>query len=221
MINFGNRFSGFRQGGTLLPQEQGDVWAPNQARKLLSVRSVGAAPPAFRPTAAHGSNRPGARLDGNLGLFRPSEGRARRAIHPAHLARSRGSPGRYGAVGGGYLWVGTTGGLVRFAGSHFRLYNHATTPALVDNSVFCVLAARDGSLWIGTDGGGLVHFKDGVFRAYSEATGLANSFVRSLMEDDQGRIWIGTDNGLFQRIQDKLRQVSTAPYALTRFPAMI
>ncbi|MGA3226271.1 MAG: two-component regulator propeller domain-containing protein [Acidobacteriaceae bacterium] len=123
--------------------------------------------------------------------------------------------------GDGYLWVGTTGGLVRFAGSHFRLYNHATTPALVDNSVFCVLAARDGSLWIGTDGGGLVHFKDGVFRAYSEATGLANSFVRSLMEDDQGRIWIGTDNGLFQRIQDKLRQVSTAPYALTRFPAMI
>jgi ligand-binding sensor domain-containing protein len=110
---------------------------------------------------------------------------------------------------------------VQSGDGYLRLYNHATTPALVDNSVFCVLAARDGSLWIGTDGGGLVHFKDGVFRAYSEATGLANSFVRSLMEDDQGRIWIGTDNGLFQRIQDKLRQVSTAPYALTRFPAMI
>ncbi len=115
--------------------------------------------------------------------------------------------------GDGYLWIGTTGGLVRFDGLHFRLYDHATTPVLADNSVFCVLAARDGSLWLGTDGGGLVHFKDGVFRAYTEATGLTNSFVRGLMEDDQGRIWIGTDNGLFQMIQGKLRQVNTAPYA--------
>jgi ligand-binding sensor domain-containing protein/signal transduction histidine kinase len=113
----------------------------------------------------------------------------------------------------GYLWIGTTGGLVRFDGSHFHLYDHSTTPALADNSVFCVLAARDGSLWIGTDGGGLVHFKDGVFRAYSGAAGLSNIFVRSLLEDDQGSIWIGTDNGLFQLIQNKLRQVDTSPYA--------
>ncbi len=101
----------------------------------------------------------------------------------------------------GYLWIGTTGGLVRFDGSHFHLYDHATTPALADNSVFCILAARDGSLWFGTDGGGLVHFKDGDFRLYTQAAGLSNSFVRSLIEDDQGRIWIGTDNGLFQMNQ--------------------
>jgi ligand-binding sensor domain-containing protein len=113
----------------------------------------------------------------------------------------------------GYLWMGTTGGLVRFDGSHFHLYDHATTPALADNSVFCVLSARDGSLWIGSEGGGLVHFKGGVFRAYTQADGLTNSFVRSLFEDDQGRIWIGTDNGLFQMNQNTLRQVDTSPYA--------
>jgi ligand-binding sensor domain-containing protein/signal transduction histidine kinase len=113
----------------------------------------------------------------------------------------------------GYLWIGTTGGLVRFDGSHFHLYDHATTPALADNSVFCVLSARDGSLWMGTEGGGLVHFKDGVFRAYTQADGLSNGFVRSLIEDSQGRIWIGTDNGLFQMMNGKLRQVNTSPYA--------
>jgi ligand-binding sensor domain-containing protein/signal transduction histidine kinase len=113
----------------------------------------------------------------------------------------------------GYLWIGTTGGLVRFDGSHFHLYDHATTPVLADNSVFCVLSARDGSLWIRTDGGGLVHLKDGVFRAYTQAAGLSNGFVRSLIEDDQGRIWIGTDNGLFQMVQNRLRQVDTSPYA--------
>jgi ligand-binding sensor domain-containing protein/signal transduction histidine kinase len=112
----------------------------------------------------------------------------------------------------GYLWIGTTGGLVRFDGSHFHLYDHASTPALADSSVFCILAARDGSLWIGTDGGGLVRVKDGVFHAYTQADGLSNSFVRSLMEDDEGRIWIGTDNGLFQLVHNKLRQVDTSLY---------
>jgi ligand-binding sensor domain-containing protein len=79
----------------------------------------------------------------------------------------------------GYLWIGTTGGLVRFDGSHFLLYDHATTPVLADNSVFCVLSARDGSLWIGTDGGGLVHFKDGVFHPYTQTNGLAPTTASS------------------------------------------
>jgi ligand-binding sensor domain-containing protein len=74
----------------------------------------------------------------------------------------------------GYLWIGTTGGLLSFDGSHFHLYNHANVPALADNSVFCILAARDGSLWIGTEGGGLVHLKDGAFHAYTQAVGLSN-----------------------------------------------
>ena len=113
----------------------------------------------------------------------------------------------------GYLWIGTTGGLVQFDGSRFHLYDHATTPALADNSVFCILIARDGSLWIGTDGGGLAHLQDGVFTAYSQANGLSNSFVRSLIEDEQGRIWIGTDNGLFWMVQNKVRQVDTSAYA--------
>jgi ligand-binding sensor domain-containing protein len=112
----------------------------------------------------------------------------------------------------GYLWIGTTGGLLRFDGSHFHLYNHANVPALADNSVFCILAARDGSLWIGTEGGGLVHLEDGIFRAYTQAEGLSNGFVRSLLEDDQGRIWIGTDNGLFQMVHGELHQVDTSPY---------
>jgi hypothetical protein len=33
----------------------------------------------------------------------------------------------------GYLWIGTTGGLLRFDGSHFHLYNHANVPALADS----------------------------------------------------------------------------------------
>jgi ligand-binding sensor domain-containing protein/signal transduction histidine kinase len=113
----------------------------------------------------------------------------------------------------GFLWIGTTGGLLRFDGSHFLLYNHANVPALADNSVFCILAARDGSVWFGTEGGGLLQLKNGSFRAYGQAAGLTNGFVRSLLEDDQGRIWIGTDNGLFQFVHDRLRRIDTSAYA--------
>lgn len=98
----------------------------------------------------------------------------------------------------GYLWIGTTGGLVRFDGARFVVYDHENTPSISENSVFCLMASRDGSLWIGTEGGGLVHYQRGSFRSYSASDGLTNGFVRKLHEDNKGTIWIGTDNGLFK-----------------------
>jgi len=66
----------------------------------------------------------------------------------------------------GSLWVGTSGGLLRFDGARFHLFAHENTPAFGENSVFCMLAAHDGRLWIGTDGSGLIEWKNGIFRAY-------------------------------------------------------
>ncbi len=50
-----------------------------------------------------------------------------------------------------YLWIGASGGLVRFDGASFVVYDRDNTPAIRDNSIFCLIAARDGSLWAGTD----------------------------------------------------------------------
>jgi ligand-binding sensor domain-containing protein/signal transduction histidine kinase len=113
----------------------------------------------------------------------------------------------------GYLWVGTTGGLVRFDGSRFA---HTLQPwyrtSLTDDSTFCILAAQDGSLWFGTEGEGLLHLRNGVFHSYTAADGLTDGFVRSVTEDSRGRIWAGTDNGLFRIVQGKIKAVNTAPY---------
>jgi signal transduction histidine kinase/ligand-binding sensor domain-containing protein len=97
-----------------------------------------------------------------------------------------------------YLWIGTTGGLLRFDGARFTLFDHGNTPQLEENSIFALLASRDGSLWIGTEGGGLVRFRNGQFRAYGAADGLSDGFVRALYEDRGGTIWVGTDNGLLR-----------------------
>src|SRR5215472_12786877 len=60
-----------------------------------------------------------------------------------------------------YLWIGTTGGLARFDGTRFVVFDRENTPALRANSIFCLLAAKDGSLWIGTEGSGLLHYQNG------------------------------------------------------------
>ena len=97
-----------------------------------------------------------------------------------------------------YLWIGTSGGLVRFDGASFVLYDRDNTPALHENSVFCLTVAHDGSLWGGTDGSGLFRYQHGTFRTYSTAEGLTNDFVRDVYEDRHGTLWVGTDDGLFR-----------------------
>ena len=72
------------------------------------------------------------------------------------------------------LWIGTTDGLVRFDGSHFRYYQRENTPALGADSVFCLTVTRDGTLWIGVEGGGLVRYRDGNFREFTALDGLPN-----------------------------------------------
>src|SRR5262245_40313870 len=102
----------------------------------------------------------------------------------------------------GYLWIGTSGGLARFDGVSFVVFNRENTPAFLDDSVYSLLVTKDGTLWAGTEGGGLVRYMDGRFRAFSAADGLTNGFVRVIYEDRDGRLWVGTDAGLF-RMQDE------------------
>ncbi|GGH17271.1 GGDEF domain-containing protein [Silvibacterium dinghuense] len=113
----------------------------------------------------------------------------------------------------GYLWIGTTGGLVRFDGSRFITYSRSTNPGVSENSIFCLAAVKDGSLWFGTEGGGLVHLEHGSFHSYGPEQGLTDSFVRSVIEDSAGRLWVGTDNGLFRMEHDRALRVDTSQVA--------
>jgi len=106
-----------------------------------------------------------------------------------------------------YLWIGTSGGLVRFDGAGFVVYDSDNSPAIRENSVFCLTVARDGTLWAGTDGGGLLRYRGGVFRSYGTAEGLGNEFVRAVVESHDGTVWVGTDDGLYRMNGDRLVRV--------------
>ena len=54
----------------------------------------------------------------------------------------------------------------------------SASPSDLPNSrVLCLLAARDGTLWIGTDGGGLVSLRDGGFPGADRKDGLRSDTV--------------------------------------------
>ena len=105
------------------------------------------------------------------------------------------------------LWIGTTNGLVRFDGNRFRYYAHENTPALGADSAFCLTVTRDGTLWIGIEGGGLVRYRDGHFREFTAADGLSDNVVRAIFEDRDGLLWVGADHGLFQLHGERLVRI--------------
>src|SRR5882724_12326335 len=106
-----------------------------------------------------------------------------------------------------YLWIGTTGGLLRFDGARLVLFDRDNTSAFTDNNVFNLTVGNDGTLWIATEGGGLIRYQNGGFRSYSTKDGLLNDFIRTVYQDRKGTIWIGSDNGLFRFAGERIERV--------------
>lgn len=97
----------------------------------------------------------------------------------------------------GYLWVGTQEGLQRFDGIEFNTFDKKSRPAAFKlNDVRTLLQDREGNLWIGTFGSGLIRYKDNQFHTYLREDGLSNNTVAALLEDKDGKLWIGTDDGV-------------------------
>jgi ligand-binding sensor domain-containing protein len=102
----------------------------------------------------------------------------------------------------GYLWTGTSNGLVRFDGVRFVTFRAADTPGLRSNRILSLHEDRNGVLWVGTDGGGLTRHVSGQFAAMTAKDGLSSERVTCLMEDHDGHLWAGTESGL-NRLDEK------------------
>ncbi|MEM8486681.1 MAG: ATP-binding protein [Bacteroidota bacterium] len=102
----------------------------------------------------------------------------------------------------GYLWVGTEEGLVRFDGKRMVVFDKMNQPAFKANDVVTVLPASDGTLYVGTRGGGVVKYDTEGFSHIGESEGLPSPYITTLSEDPAGHIWIGTYGGGLARLHD-------------------
>jgi ligand-binding sensor domain-containing protein len=88
------------------------------------------------------------------------------------------------------LWAATSAGVFRVSGGRA-----AKVDGLVDATALSLLRARNGDMLIGTRGGGLVRYHDGVFTRLTTADGLTHNSITALYEDAGGTLWIGTNGG--------------------------
>ncbi|NJK85188.1 MAG: hypothetical protein HC906_03725 [Bacteroidales bacterium] len=78
----------------------------------------------------------------------------------------------------------------------YNFRNYSVNDGLTQSEIYAICQDRQGNMWFGTEGGGLVKFDGYAFKSYREEDGLSNSFVRVIFEDKTGILWIGTEEGV-------------------------
>jgi signal transduction histidine kinase/DNA-binding response OmpR family regulator/streptogramin lyase len=101
----------------------------------------------------------------------------------------------------GRLWVGTRVGLYRRDATGWVRLD--TLPGAPRQTVRTFAVSRDGAIWMGTDGGGVARYRDGVFTPVTARDGLPSDGIRSLYVDRDGWLWIGTEGRGLARLDPR------------------
>jgi signal transduction histidine kinase/ligand-binding sensor domain-containing protein len=113
----------------------------------------------------------------------------------------------FGEDDDGILLLGMRGGIKRFIDGKTEDYPLRDTVRPFQTRR--ILRDRDGSLWVGTQGGGLVHVHQGRTDVFGPSDGLTGDDVLALFEDREGSVWVATLNGL-----DRFRDYGVATFTM-------
>jgi ligand-binding sensor domain-containing protein len=109
----------------------------------------------------------------------------------------------------GRLWVGNYSSLILLdpAQKKHVFYD-------LKNTVRSIIEGKDGSFWVGTQGGGLLLFNrnTGKYQQFTTSDGLPGNSVLRILEDHSGNLWFSSFNGLtrFSPTNKKVTNFSTS-----------
>ena len=98
----------------------------------------------------------------------------------------------------GFLWLSTFGGLVRFDGANMHVFTTINASGMASSRLSGgLIETSDGSLWVNTEGHGVVRYLSGTFTTYAEADGIPKAGFREMLLED-GRLVLDTERGMFR-----------------------
>jgi signal transduction histidine kinase/ligand-binding sensor domain-containing protein len=103
----------------------------------------------------------------------------------------------------GYLWVLTRGGLVRFDGVRFQLFEEASSAGFTTSTMWKLYLDRENRLWMAKEHGALVCIAGTNVFALTSKDGLPQFGGEcSMGEDNEGGLWIAYNFGTVLRYKD-------------------
>ncbi|NOT27763.1 MAG: hypothetical protein HOP16_16875 [Acidobacteria bacterium] len=106
----------------------------------------------------------------------------------------------------GYLWLGTSLGLVRFDGVRFVQWKMDGVPSNI--FISAMHASRDGSLWVGLSTG-IVRIRNDEAALYTSSEGFRGALVTRIVEDRDGTIWANGAAGVWRFRDDRWEQIGS------------
>ena len=99
----------------------------------------------------------------------------------------------------GYIWAATYGGIVRFDGVRFKVFNRSNTKGLDESRFIKVVEDKAGRIWFLSDSFTFIKYENGTFTTFKEGIDYQGKFRGYLPNTDiDGNLIFSTDKGHFR-----------------------